>query len=410
MSFNTEAARRRAIFRTFLRFAGADNPSISGVLGPNPHLYGFVGDNVGDDPVLNEAISLGRFTRSVSNDRLSIETPKTSVSLKRNADWVRWASSPLNLHRRTMKLVGRLRQDDGTYLDQTLLEGLSREPEFEGGAINFSLYDTFGELFGRSIPRDRVTIEDWPFARPEDVNKPYPIIYGKVENKLDSVPEPVGALSSISGVQIANFQGAVSSGGESREGRFYYAIAPVLDDIVLAEPVVCFVDIVGDDQKLELTWDAYAGPGDKLRIWQSGGSDFNFFDVYGSRFGAPGPLANDIDASEVGVTILTPGYGATRDNAPKAPTLPHEFEQDWPEKVWYWVTATVAGAEIISQPVVIDLKITNFRSQRYVTLTWPEVDGATSIKVRRGHSVYRWNPWLEYEWDLPGNATSIIDW
>lgn len=189
MSFASELAHPRAVFRPYLRFAGTENPTISGVIGgETPNLYGHGADNTGETPVKNTVESFGRFSRSIANDRIALETPKTRVSLRdwRN-QWKRWNARPFLLTDRKMSIVGRIKPPNGVHIDERMLHGIAKDFEHRDGITQFTLYDTFGEFFGLKTPRDRVTLDDWPNAHPNAISRVVPLVYGKVENNLTPV-------------------------------------------------------------------------------------------------------------------------------------------------------------------------------------------------------------------------------
>lgn len=397
MSFSEELQRRRLIARPYIEFAPEDNPSVSGYIGPGTNLYGFADDVAGVAPVKGTALTIGQFTRAVCNDRLPLETPQASISLvDKGNQWKRWANRNWVLPRRKMRVKIRLKNPDETYTDGELFQGLSKDITFEDGTVDFTLYDTFGEVFNESIPAEMVDLESWPFAHSNAVGKPYPIVYGKMDNSLEYVENFRGTLSEPSGAVVTDFAANVVSGaGESLSGVSYtYGIAP-FDGVgdIIGQVTTVEVAVSGIHDEVVLTWN-YSGPAASFRIWRTTNGFLQMTYTLDSTY------------IPVGTTTFTdsaPGYELP-------PTLPQQFIISYRQSAYYYISAVVGGLELTTGPVYIGLTPLNFDAIRYVTLNWDAVPGATSIIIRRGLQTYGWAVGIDHEWTIAGTATTFLDW
>lgn len=393
MAWSDELQQRRLVLRPYLRFAGSDNPSVSGYVG-GTFMYGSAADNVGPIPVRGTAMGFGRLGRSVANDLVGLESPQSGLSLvDKNNQWRQWARRPSTLDHARMQIGLRVRSlGTETYVDGTLIDGLAKDFTMEAGQVAFTLYDTLGELYGRKVPRKLINLADWRVAPPGSLNRPYPIIYGRCDGEVgDLVTGVAASIGSPSGVSLSSVTSDPTDFPGDTEVQ-YYALAPAFNGRIVG-PTTVVPATPNSGEAVTLTWATSAGIANEVIIFRSFPQEWSF------RNGA--------------TRVTVPIADGTFTDYPKG-GHPDGWSPGWsptgPESVQYWVTATIAGAPFTAKPVTVNLWMFNRDAVRPLTLTWDAVAGATAITVRRAAGTTLAYPVPDREWTLAGAATSLTDW
>lgn len=419
MSLYDEINKLRRVLRVHLRFAGTDNPAVSGGIGGStPNLFGKVADNSGLYPVRGSVTRFGSFARALTNIDQGFETPSiTSEMLDEDNQWRRWASRPWNIVNRVVYYTLRAQKDDGLPVDADIAWGQVTEIQLPSGRAELRVEQMAGDFFGWKVPRRKITLDDWPNADPSVIGAAVPIIYGKLDNTIGAVTNFTGSLVGPSGSPVTGLTAVAAAGGYaggpgSAPGSNgpYYAVAPVdidaLDDAgyITAPPVVVGPVSVAAGQKVTVSWSAPAsGSPGAYRVWRGGDPDFLQMDRYRD---AHAYLPDDVSSATLTIDDLYPGFD-NRDPPPDGSDP--KWDLNYRTQVYYWVSAIVGGVEQpAAGPVVLFLSPVNKKGIRKVSLSWTAALFATGYKLRRASQTYHYEYGFDREWTL-GAVTSHED-
>ena len=410
MAFIDEIAKLRRVVRPYIRFAGCNNPAVSGEIGGDiPNEFGQSDDNTGPWPVLGTVTNFGTFRRSVTNSLRSFEVPTIGSQLMdEDNQWRGWAATPWLLTNRIVEYVVRIEQDNGLIIDQSAATAQVTEITLDPGKFSFEAEQPLGEFFGRTVPRRTVDVTDWPNSDSSVRGRPVPIIYGSNRNSVTNIGGLTGVWVGPSGNPITGFSGVVNAGGYAPSGgdiNMYYAIAPTTGGIVTAAPVIIGPFTTAQGEKIDFTWTAYPDAHDGIRLWRSHQTNFWQFNRY-RHTGNP-YVETDFPAGTSSYSDIYTGL-STREMLDPDP----HWDLNYPIQVMYYLSVLVGTEEYPPVgPVQILLSPPNYQQQQKIVLSWttPTGPGITGLRLRRAEQAYHWEQGFNREWDLPLGTTSHED-
>lgn len=405
MAFSDEIKKLQRVIRPYVRFStgtGSDNPGVSGSF--TDRRFGKVADNTGTVPIKPTVEKLGTFTRALTNFDQDFEIPSIQTSLFDKAnEWRVLAARPWQILNRFFYYVIRVLQDDGTSIDSDITWGQMTQPEFPAtGKVTLRIEMLPGDHLGKTVPRRTITKDDWPNADTSAVGKAVPIIYGQMDNSVGTVQGFTGTLQAQPNAAPTGLAGSATTGGQGAPGTWYYAIAAVVGGVLSELSNVVAVTTDGTNDRVNLTWNAYAGAS-AIRVYRGNDPSFLQFNRY--RLSGYPYSENDLAGGATSVTDDYAGYDTT---GPTPDGNDPHWDLNYRNQMYYYVSAVVNGAETpMSGPVTFFLAPLN--RPRTVSLSWSALPAATSYKVRRLSQAYHFAPGWDREWTLSAATLSLID-
>ena len=407
MAFSDEIKKLQRSLRCYLRYSvgpGSDNPGVSGVT--FDRRYGKAADNTGDVPIKGTISKFGTFSRTLTNSDQGFEIPSiTSEILDRDNEWRVLASRPWQLINRFVYYVLRVRDDAGNYIDSDIAWGQIYKPGFPPpGKARLNVQMLPGDYLGKTVPKRRVTVEDWPDADPSAVGRPVPIIYGKMDNKVGDITGLTATRIAPSGHIPPVLTGSVTTGGGGAfANRDLYYVVCAVDAGIVSSDISNVVHIHPDatNNAVQLNWTAGYTPG-KWRVFVGNSPDFGQM----GRYRLSGNPYSEVDLAGGTTSLLVtyPGVDTTEQLDPD----PH-FDLNYRQSVYYYLAAIIGGEEQPpAAPVALSLPPIN-KSGTAVQVSWDPVPNATSLILRRQSQSYHFDPGFDRQWTLSASAVGLLD-